>query len=789
MMQDKQTESKTIIFKCDHCSQEYTFEILRIAIFLHGVILLIGKEYGVIGITCTRCNNTTLKRKDKNNFNDIIDKIKGKLYLINYFGDVSGKIFNKIALLNEKEKEKFKMESYKFTEKKLGELKYTCLFQEIPDGKLIRSNISQLFSGYYQNEYWHSFNDGKGIYKKEIKRHINPNALKIYENFLNSYIPNTIARIYEKNFLNSYIPNTIVTNTFIFEPNTVVLHYDENQIEQISIIENKSRIKIVPRYYYYNDMIEHCESYYNFCYKIDYYNKEEFTCNQKKIMEQNLFYMNILENLFRYNNLFKEINELFKIKNVLNYIDDEKSKKFEGEIFTEKMLFKIWDKFTKDYLQKYLSTKSFELAVEYKQEFQRIDYTYFNLWNLIKKHFKDVYNEVEKFDTIQKSASTQEEHSEVIPEQSETIQEEPEVIPEQSETIQNKCPKAILNESMSIQDNYDFKIISEDIEILKNIIKLPTYVSPQKKDINILLIGETGTGKELFANACHKVSERKRSFVVVDCTAIPEHLFESELFGHIKGSFTGAINSKEGLFKSADGGTIFLDEIGKLKLDLQAKLLRVIQEREIQRIGETKYEHIDVMVVMATNTDLNRSIEDGSFLKDLYYRITELYISIPPLRDRKHDIPLLVDHFIEEKDHERLIDKSLPVFKFQKESIDFLQSCEWKGNIRELSGLVNRVLNNRINEKNRSPIEVSDIKKAFIPEITSQQQSQKNKHKKDLSDQNVLKALHKYEGCREEAATELEISTRTLLRRIKKIEAKGINVPLPADGRSRKSKV
>ncbi|TSK04251.1 MAG: sigma-54-dependent Fis family transcriptional regulator [Geobacter sp.] len=204
-------------------------------------------------------------------------------------------------------------------------------------------------------------------------------------------------------------------------------------------------------------------------------------------------------------------------------------------------------------------------------------------------------------------------------------------------------------------------------------------------EATVLITGESGTGKELVARAIHSGSSRREApFVAVNCAAIPKDLLESELFGHVKGAFTGAIRDKEGKFQLADGGTIFLDEVGDLPLELQPKLLRVLQERVVEPVGGTSLQKIDLRVVAATNADVERSIAEGKFREDLYYRLCVIPIQLPPLRDRIEDIPLLIRYFCAKFGAEGV--------SFTKEALARLNEYAWPGNVRELENTVERLL-------------------------------------------------------------------------------------------------
>jgi DNA-binding NtrC family response regulator len=208
-------------------------------------------------------------------------------------------------------------------------------------------------------------------------------------------------------------------------------------------------------------------------------------------------------------------------------------------------------------------------------------------------------------------------------------------------------------------------------------------------DSTILVLGESGTGKELVARALHFNSRRQFApFVPVNCSALPEALLESELFGHRRGSFTGAISDKKGLFEEADGGTIFLDEVGSMSATLQSRLLRVLQEREVRRVGENTAIYVNVRVVAASNEPLETRIKEGTFREDLYYRLNVIAIPLPSLRERREDIPLLVAHFLKGKVHS---DANRPV-QVTRQAMEVLCAHDWPGNVRELENAIERAV-------------------------------------------------------------------------------------------------
>lgn len=256
-------------------------------------------------------------------------------------------------------------------------------------------------------------------------------------------------------------------------------------------------------------------------------------------------------------------------------------------------------------------------------------------------------------------------------------------------TIRNASEKVKL-----LKENYTLKNITEKKYKLvgesKAILKLKqTIKKVSKTNSTILIIGESGTGKELIARSIYNQSTRnKNKFIQVNCAAIPEELIESELFGHEKGSFTGAYEKKIGKFESAHQGSIFLDEIGDLSLKAQAKVLRVLEEGEIQRVGSSQIKKVDVRIIAATNKDLNQEIKNGNFREDLFFRLNVVPIFSPSLRERKNDIPILIEHFVNYFSDENNYKKKI----FSKEVIKCFEKYNWKGNVRELRNLIEKLL-------------------------------------------------------------------------------------------------
>jgi two-component system response regulator AtoC len=316
-----------------------------------------------------------------------------------------------------------------------------------------------------------------------------------------------------------------------------------------------------------------------------------------------------------------------------------------------------------------------------------------------------------------------------------------------------------------VAKEYSFENIVSKNEKMQKLFDVIKKVAQYKS--TVLITGESGTGKELVARALHYNSERSQHpFIPVNCGAIPENLLESELFGHAKGAFTDAIRAKKGLFEEADGGTLFLDEIGELPSPLQVKLLRVLQEGEIRRIGESKSIKVDVRIVVATVKDLTREVNEGRFREDLFYRLNVLPIHIPPLRERKEDIPLLIHHFINK--YNQSMNKN--VKGIDHEALEALMNHKWYGNVRELENTIERaiVLTDKDNiEQENLPIEIQEIKEEFQLEPLPDEEYSIKKASKTLEMNLIKKALRKTKGNHTHAARLLEISHRALLYKIK----------------------
>jgi Nif-specific regulatory protein len=318
-----------------------------------------------------------------------------------------------------------------------------------------------------------------------------------------------------------------------------------------------------------------------------------------------------------------------------------------------------------------------------------------------------------------------------------------------------------------LKRQYDFSNIIGTSQSIRRIFDIISKVADT--DGTVLISGESGTGKELIARAIHYNSSRAdKPMVVVNCGAIPEELLESELFGHEKGAFTGAYKTRIGRFELANGGTFFLDEISEMSPALQVKLLRVLQEQKFERVGGTRTIHVDVRIIAATNKNLTEAVNKGKFREDLYYRLNVIPIRVPPLRQRKSDIPLLVDHFLKkfQKKRERRIKG------FSPEAMDVLMSYSWPGNVRELENVIKRLTILCENEV----VQLQDLPEhIYRPEEAPKTQDLIQDRRIDLSEavkdyekRLILEALEKSNWVKSKAAKLLNINRTTLVEKMKR---------------------
>jgi len=297
--------------------------------------------------------------------------------------------------------------------------------------------------------------------------------------------------------------------------------------------------------------------------------------------------------------------------------------------------------------------------------------------------------------------------------------------------------------SEEIRSEHNFGNIIGESPGLRKVMQQVKLVAPT--NVSVLVTGESGTGKELVAIAIHDQSPRKtQALIKVNCSAVPESLFESEFFGHVKGAFTGASKDKPGRFELAQGGTLFLDEIGEMPLAMQTKLLRVLQEQELERVGDTRTRKVDVRIIAASNRDLRKEIDAGRFRQDLFYRLSVFPIEFPPLRERREDIPLLVTHFAKQSAKQM----NRPAPRITRAAMSQLIAYDWPGNVRELQNMVERAV--ILSQGNQLHFDLPSSKAAEIS-IPGRQKLSKpslltREELKNLERENIVSALRQAKG-------------------------------------------
>jgi len=323
-----------------------------------------------------------------------------------------------------------------------------------------------------------------------------------------------------------------------------------------------------------------------------------------------------------------------------------------------------------------------------------------------------------------------------------------------------------------LEDRYRFKEIVGKSATMKQLFELMETVANTTS--TILITGETGTGKELVARAIHHNSPRRKNrFIALNCGAVPETLLEAELFGHVRGAFTGAVNARQGRLEQAHKGTFFLDEVGTMSASLQAKLLRALQEREFERLGDNESVNVDVRVIAATNLDLSKMVSNGSFREDLFYRLNVIPIHLPALRDRREDIPLLVQSFLEKLGTR--MDPPRTNVVVSQEAMRVMMAYDWPGNIRQLENLIERAL---ALSPGRSQIDTSDLpselnKGEALPSVTtfptSEESIDLNDQLQNIERELIRSALQRTNGNKRRAAQILNVKPTTLIEKIKRL--------------------
>ena len=726
-MKKQEADESSIYFKCDHCSQEFTLYSFRIAVFLYGVILLADEHNGFVGIVCPKCMLTTLRKVKKKRLRKIRNDLGDRLVTImTWDGNQSfGQNVNDMKRWSNEMRDG----TVEFTNMQIvKKMASSPTGYVLPIGKLKYDGFDMMFS-------------------------LPDSANEITFAFWKQY-----SGRYARHFMHSWLGKTPTDD---YSP---VYLFRKDKICKILHEENNEGLKMFPRLSYDNSIRTSCDEFLrkmNLRLGLIQEKDRPAAYSLKKQFSVNYSFLEVLDDEDFLNKCDSGIGQrLWNMRDPLEGVnvpgtfedlDQATIEKQNKNIGYRKMVREVWSNFTKDHVQKILSKMLFEFSLEFRELKNRKNCSTGAIWELKQKYLTELYDSLSS--------------------------------PTKRRKIAKQTRPIVLKEVKKAEEKFpSVKIISQDYRIDEIKLRIANhYVRPEKGRIDILILGETGTGKDLIANACHEASGREGQFIKVNAPAIPSIGLESELFGHARGAFTDAKTERKGKFKEANKGTIFLDEIGEMDIKLQSKLLRVIENREIQPLGKDRTEKVDVMLIMATNKDLRKCVKDKSFREDLFYRISsDVIISIPPLRDRQNDIPLLINHFIQEEDWKRKQDSNLPELKFSKDCLKVLKKMPWKGNIRELENMVGRIVVNRMAEENRGEITEEDISTHDIQNGFSLKETESRiTADKYNSDNDIISTLQKNSGNRTHTAKQLGMSPRQVFRRIKEMEAKGIEVPPP----------
>jgi transcriptional regulator with GAF, ATPase, and Fis domain len=711
--------SKPDFFACNCCHQPIPF---LLAVVLHGIVLLFGQEHGYFGTVCPKCGKTILRKSSRKDSESLRTAL-------NELGRAAG--FHDELLWYYSVPHHFE-EYMNIWDLPEGQRPIHSLL--IPREEIERSPRG--FANYIQDE------------------------LKESENRMEAEYGGTLSGAY----------STYFYGDMFLGPAMVVSYFEEDSIERLVEEENRSGRKQMPRYVFYDDLVDSVESF-----RWDHYTNWEFiTWNkdqpgtEEEILNDYAGQRQFANNHDFLNVLCADLETMTKgsislpssiglvMKKFPSTIQEQnlpkpehfKKKGAEQKLRVKEKVNKLWEAFRKEEFQDQLSIFSQRFVLEYEEKSRQTTFSKKIVSDLSIKYLNDIYKSIKS--------------------------------PQEWNSIRRQAPEAELRAVQEVETRFlSFKrIISADPKINHLKIKMANPRLYQKRNQNYLLLGETGTGKELFAEAIHeaatKSANRTDKYLPLNCAGLPEHTIESELFGHKKGAFTDAKEDRIGAFEAVDGGTLFLDEIGELPYLLQAKLLRVTRKGEIQPAGVSKVEKVDVITIFATNRKLAEEVKQKTFREDLYYRINATTFEIPPLRERKGDIPLLMDHFIREFDREREENPKIEPLQVTEECMEQLIVYEWPGNVAEMENVVEHLIAER-EAGDRRKIDSEELFKK-VPGVKSRkderatdQITKKLPGNQKVTDEQVRYWMEKTGGNKCESARKLGVKDKTILRHCKKM--------------------
>ena len=543
-------------------------------------------------------------------------------------------------------------------------------------------------------------------------------------------------------------------------PAMTIWWFLEENIKDLVSIENDTGLKVFPRYIAYEPIYSEID---RFCWEYNlklnllerlnplFAEKEKKVISPKNKITKNYEFLKILDTP-QYSSpnssydpscvYFKNDKVSAKTKRIrlVNRFDENQNITPLNHHINEHIKTLLWNNFNEANVQKLLYRTADTFINEYIQLAQKIDFSFKSVWDLKESFLMQLYDSI--------------------------------ISDHKRLTLMEQVPSKIEKEVRNAEKRFPgVKIISNDPKIDQIKVELAMLAQINDLDIDILLLSESGTGKELFAKAVHEASGRKGKFVPVNCASIPDNLFENEFFGSKRGAYTGSFSDKKGYFEQAERGTLFLDEIGDLDIKFQPKFLRVLQEREILPLNGHPRK-IDVKLVFATNKDIGKMVDNGKFRLDLYERIKGFLFLIPPLRERKNDIAILANHFINKYDLKLKNNSEVEPIKIKDECIRLLEKFPWKGNVRELENVIKKIVIYRSIKENRENITASDLPEDFIkPKGEKQTKENKkiNSQSKKISDDQIIYWIKKLQNNKSQVAKELNVSYRTILRRCKNL--------------------
>jgi DNA-binding NtrC family response regulator len=536
------------------------------------------------------------------------------------------------------------------------------------------------------------------------------------------------------------------SGTHAFGPLVKIITYDISEINSLLKDENEKQVKVFPRY-------QICEllqpSIIYFCWNnrlkfgsndgINHLNVNDIQTSPEELnIKKSFEFLQILEsyNNFDISRAFEQLYPLAFIKCFLEA--DHKKINFRYSDFSEK----IWSSYSTIWMREILNDLGEEFISDYLFVTSKINHCRELEFDLVKSYINKLYETI----TSKYKRSIVRKETKIISKKR---------VEEAEKSFSNVC---IISEDKSI----------DDIKI--HISRL----APLKLADSFLILGERGSGKDLFARAIHEASNRKGKLVKVDCGAIPEKLFESEVFGYTKGAFTGALNNTPGKLCAAAGGTIFFDEIGNLPLSLQPKLLRALQDRQYVPVGSNQPRPIDAKFVFATNKQLEKMVDAELFMPDLYDRFKHPQLTIPPLRERKHDVRLLAAYFIQKYDSAENENKDLKPISMDKECTETLMGYNWPGNIRELEQVIKEIILKRHAEKDRTEISKPELPDDFFTKGKSSHMPTLKSKKKllgntKIENDDIIQLMKEHGNNKTRVAEQLGVVRKTIWLRCKKL--------------------